>query len=485
MRKSDSVDNAIKACVAKATVKTAQITLDKIEDTLKYTNGAPRKPNIHIGQRKLCLNEFEFLIQHLKSHKSAATVVYAGSAPCNHLWFLLKLFPHIKMVCVDPNETVIYVDGKKKSHYDEFGTPSSVNGLIAESGCPVVYLHADLEKMYPRNARPIVMMDLKSGKLVSADKDLANGKIYAINKSNADFVKENPSKKTEAFVNPLADYINKSPARIFIIESYYTNELSTTLSSLTGDLFFWSDIRTNAGQMGKMVMSLNKNIPEDLERILKQKEYEIPGDLDLIWNLSQQYCWMNRLGARGNMFKFRAPYMRDLDKKLVLKMSNLQPFADDISAANYEGLPILKDYLAGKWTYLAGDIYIQPWAGSNSSETRLVCDSKRTLTNYNIAEYEDKMFYYNSIERPYALHKNPFALKSFGFDLCGDCAIEAFLIEEYMKKFGEVIDINEWLLGMVAATGGRSLIDGGHGGLFKALDWSGVLKMRSNAKFND
>jgi cap2 methyltransferase len=59
------------------------------------------KPNnIHIGQRKLLLNEIYFLTRfgHLSD-----TVIYAGAAPGNHIPIVADLFPNHKFILYDPS----------------------------------------------------------------------------------------------------------------------------------------------------------------------------------------------------------------------------------------------------------------------------------------------------------------------------------------------------------------------------------------------
>eukprot|EP00050_Salpingoeca_kvevrii_P003303 m.221305 g.221305 ORF g.221305 m.221305 type:complete len:382 (+) comp10805_c2_seq15:473-1618(+) len=57
------------------------------------------KTVIHWGQRKLLLSEVEFLTKYARS---GTTVVYAGAAPGTHTSFLIRLFPHVSFVLVDP-----------------------------------------------------------------------------------------------------------------------------------------------------------------------------------------------------------------------------------------------------------------------------------------------------------------------------------------------------------------------------------------------
>lgn len=57
------------------------------------------KTVIHWGQRKLFISELSFLTQYAEP---GHTVVYAGAAPGTHSAYLIKLFPELNFVLVDP-----------------------------------------------------------------------------------------------------------------------------------------------------------------------------------------------------------------------------------------------------------------------------------------------------------------------------------------------------------------------------------------------
>lgn len=63
-----------------------------------------KKSVIHWGQRKLLLSEIEFLTQCAQDHD---TVVYAGAAPGTHISYLVKLFPTLKFILIDPSDFVV------------------------------------------------------------------------------------------------------------------------------------------------------------------------------------------------------------------------------------------------------------------------------------------------------------------------------------------------------------------------------------------
>lgn len=77
------------------------ISFSKIPTTFPYSekNDPITEKNIHIGQRKLLMNEIYFLTRY--GHLSSL-VVYAGSAPGTHIPLLSKLFPMHDFELWDP-----------------------------------------------------------------------------------------------------------------------------------------------------------------------------------------------------------------------------------------------------------------------------------------------------------------------------------------------------------------------------------------------
>ena len=93
------------------------ITVDDIPYKLQYTEDIVRyRTNLHHGQRKLFLNELQFLTKYLKHHTEPAYVIYAGAAPCNHMNYLSTLFPNIKFILVDPSPFEIFFQNPEYTH---------------------------------------------------------------------------------------------------------------------------------------------------------------------------------------------------------------------------------------------------------------------------------------------------------------------------------------------------------------------------------
>ncbi len=64
------------------------------------------KHNCHIGQRKLLLNEIQFLSKYMPKDVQHI-ILYVGAAPGEHLTIIKKMFPGNKYLLVDPNFCII------------------------------------------------------------------------------------------------------------------------------------------------------------------------------------------------------------------------------------------------------------------------------------------------------------------------------------------------------------------------------------------
>ena len=65
----------------------------------------PVRKRFHNGQRKLFMAEFEFLSMCISNNTLDCTyhVIYAGSAPGNHIPLLVHFFPQVRFILYDPN----------------------------------------------------------------------------------------------------------------------------------------------------------------------------------------------------------------------------------------------------------------------------------------------------------------------------------------------------------------------------------------------
>jgi hypothetical protein len=276
---------------------------------------------------------------------------------------------------------------------------------------------------------------------------------YAYLKTNKEFKNKNIQKfqykkilgngDPEHFV----EYINKTNFRVYFIQDILTIPLAHNLKKLKNSLYI-SDIRTEIAERGK------------------------PHDIDIIWNLSQQYNWISILKPKAYMLKFVLPFR---EKEMIIKddLKNINPMflkvvKEDFAYSKKLGIDFLKDYKNNTLNYLDGIVNIQTAQGVSSSETRLV-GTNMNIKNYGTSsEYENKFVYYNLI-RSLGFFENPLANKKLGFDHCGDCSLEYKIWKNYADKYNKKVTLN-WVEGLINITG-QGLIKGRHGRKFTHLSW--------------
>jgi hypothetical protein len=376
------------------------VVMNDIKHELKYRpKSMIYRPVVHIGQRKLLDNEIQFLTNSLPTKDAHAFVIYAGSSPSNHIYLLHKLFPNVKFILVDPRETLIYTKKCKPHYSDKIGN--------------IVYIKTSKDDRYDTQiSKKIALFDHSTG-----DINIVNRKDGIMEKVDEASIK----------------FIKESNFRIYIIEDVFSDELAGLLREI-GKLYFWSDIRTSGD--------------------------ESPTDLDILWDLAQQYVWLSILQPEKYMIKFRVPFfsldIEDINDNYLATFDKCRNTID-----------FVKNYSDKKMEYISGEIYIQPFAGVNSTETRLVgsLEDITNIRNYDTVKYEDKFYYYNNIERPIGMHINPISDVETGYDHCGDCSLEYFILSNYRDKIDPQFDIADFLKKIDKMTN-KSLKWRGHGNLF-------------------
>lgn len=244
----------------------------------------------------------------------------------------------------------------------------------------------------------------------------------------------------------MLDRMLRSEERIFIINDLFTLDLARAIAELMPPVYFMSDIRTNTTD-----------------------GTEPPDTLDILWNSAQQYNWMCIMRPVRSMLKFRHPFYND-DIEIFRQKCTEEPYASDFAEAKKNGIDFIKTAETRELVYWDGTVYIQAWPGPFSTESRLVTDCK-SIRNWGRPEpYEDRFFYYNAIDRCYALHENPNANRELGFDYCGDCALENIIWTDYLNRYYQD-DPNPphtvlSLVGEMTKITGRHLRRDNHGYLF-------------------
>ncbi len=115
----------------------------------------------------------------------------------------------------------------------------------------------------------------------------------------------------------------------------------------------------------------------------------------------------------------------------------------------------------GATEYLRGEVRIQPWAPTTSTETRLVVrhGDLDLRTEYDNRAYEEALAFHNTVGRVRLYdHGIPSGLIP-GFDHCFDCALEAFYLRGFLEKRGtpaSAEDVAGLAKQISARTGGRT-----------------------------
>ena len=88
----------------------------------------------------------------------------------------------------------------------------------------------------------------------------------------------------------------------------------------------------------------------------------------------------------------------------------------------------------GQTEYPKGDIYLQPFVGPTSTETRLIVKKGASMIKYDHTKYEEQCYYHNTVNRIkwYPTIFGKLDLKTDGIDNCYDCVAFIQIIENYL-----------------------------------------------------
>lgn len=368
------------------------------------------KPNHHIGQRKLLLNEIQFFSAFMNMNGGNELIIYVGAAPCEHLSFIKELFPNKKYLLIDPNFVI-------------------VNELIT-----LIYQNPNLDLT---NAKKILKHYKKNG---SAVQKKAVMRLKTANNfySDSHVDLENPSlTQIEEFQEHYEDIIQNimsSPNDIFVIQDYMTIELCYKLKASLEvyqpklDVYFISDLRSN--------MFSNS-----------------PLDMDIIFNDYLQALCIKILQPTYSMLKFHTPYFADSSIHTYLQNPNAYPAIQSVVNNMKDEFNLDVFEMASKKKYMHFEnetILLQPWAPKGSSEARLIIHKSslsKPLVNYDQVEWDNALGFAN-LFRTYGYTSwkvdiDKYRSKEEMYDSGYDCAIEIAIIQYYLnqkqmqKKFTE------------------------------------------------
>jgi len=166
--------------------------------------------------------------------------------------------------------------------------------------------------------------------------------------------------------------------------------------------------------------------------------YDVPSDVDYVWNYALQAIAMFELRPKFSMLKFHPPYFVGVAK--FNSDANKPHIKADLDLIRDEyKLDMAQHYRSGYFKYFAADqIFIQAWANRGSSETRLIVAETALdspMVTYDHARYDDTMFTYR-YHRAYKYHAAYDLVKSHPdctYDACADCTLEMFILGQYLE----------------------------------------------------
>jgi hypothetical protein len=372
------------------------------------------KFNCHIGQRKLLLNEIEFLTRYAKGGPSI--MCYVGAAPCEHLTILLAMFPEMRFLLVDPNFCII--DTPHQCYV--YQNPD----IISQSARGIVQTYARGHTHQKRGVNYLQIMPL-----LGAD-GVHNMLLRDV--ESAAYQKDHMDRTFGSGFSSLAHAINQphQSTRIFIIQDYMSIDLANMLAGvLKGQVFFASDLRTNL---------FGPN----------------PLDLDILLNDLLQMSVIDIMRPVMSMLKFHPPFFGkdDPTRELLLSSDALESLRVKFPQIAYVtsvcGYDPVAAYLSGKYyQFKAKDVLIQPWAPPGSSEARLVITkasiSRKILEEYLADDWENRCMTVRMLRtyKPFDLFEKELrdGLSKLRYDQCFDCTLELSILSEYLEASKKIL----------------------------------------------
>lgn len=351
------------------------LTYDEIpESTVKYAAGmAKHDRNPHIGQRKLLMNEIQFMTLF-----DSPLCIYIGYAPCEHFVVLSELFPDLKFLLIDPNYPVF--DHQK----------------VYISQNPAVINKSRVKVEIPKTGTQLQKVATKR---LTEQRRLDGSVFNAItNEDSFDLLDDGA-----------VAAIMASPEKAFVIQDYMTADLATrirrSLDAAGVACTFISDIRTNFFNS------------------------DGPTDLDILANDALQHVCIKLIEPVLSMLKFHPPYRFD-NSVATEDRSSVEPYLERFKQEF--GVDPVEEYTKGKYmAFTEKVVYIQPWGPRGTTEARLVVEGVPALRDYPSGPWEDR-FYLWRFFRTYA-HDRVFA-DCREYDHCMDCAIEQSIIVQYLHS---------------------------------------------------
>ena len=379
------------------------------------------KEGCHSGQRKLLMTEIQFLSN---CAIGCNLIIYAGSAPCEHLSILMKMFPLKKFLLIDPN----------------FHTPG-VDFKYVYQNIPVIsketyYKTRDIFKHKPTNKLSTKYHHYTKAEKLSVMKFHRHSDVIDVvdvtNPTNITSMALIHKVFNEVGYKTLITDIINGTDMVYVIQDYMTRDLTnfiaTSLSNANNpQMCFISDIRTN----------LFTNAPTDV---------------DTMWNDALQLIFVQTLKPVYSMIKFHPPYHGCISSPdIIARIHNgeddpiINMIRDDFKYAKseYKYNPTTEygnEMKTQDYRYVASEqVWLQTWAPSSSSEARLIISHKNLsdpLQNYNSIEWDNKFMYFRTIRGVGYFNSFYKALKNHNhsYDGCFDCMLEMLIITSFISS---------------------------------------------------
>jgi hypothetical protein len=143
----------------------------------------------------------------------------------------------------------------------------------------------------------------------------------------------------------------------------------------------------------------------------------------------------NKFKNRNNTLLFISDIRVSTDDKSVLLDQQNQANWHKIIKPEYSYFKFRCGYeTEKKYKYYKGDIYIQPYAPTSSTESRILFPKELEDAEYDIDEYQGKFVYFNRVIRP-AFYVKSLIEENNMFDHCYDCTYFSYLIKNYLNRF--------------------------------------------------
>lgn len=466
------------------------IEFDDIKGETVYDDGALNLENynkfnwflrsnkgIHQGQRKLLISEMQALNNTFTNADDKGLVIYVGSAPSMKLRTMMDMYPNVKFLLIDPNEFFIYTYRYDLPHYvlqdDTFiedgykwGAPQSTDERRADSN-DCVYLSVSASDMYTSRfykRKNVLYYNTDSDSLTKMKKPITKSKYGEGSRNLTTGTGEFPMLSKRANRKSI-EYVFSSDHRVYFVEEYFTNDLAAIIGEVSArypdvKTTFWSDVRTSFTDESGI------------------------SDFDIILNTAWTYSWLRLLKPNTSMLKWRLPFFNEAKE---IDFSGHKESFDDAASRGYDFR--VPTWETGTFKFFPGRIMLQAWCGPESKETRLLVNHEDIINNnlidYSIKDYENRINWYNYIDRFSIMHENPNADSGIGFCHCNDCAIENSVWMEYCAKV-KTCDIGT-MIARVSSLLHINLIGRGgvfgHGHLFPSLTMTEFIKKVTESRY--